>query len=80
MTTTWTYESNAAPLPPKARQLVRAWANRRPYPISWLIDGTRFVRVSLEAPTTREHNRAVGSLGRILTRAADRSSNLTPTP
>lgn len=70
--TTFTYTDNTNPLPPVAK-LVRAWANRRPYPITWEIN-TNSVRAFIDAPRIREHNRAVQSLARILDRAILKNS------
>jgi len=67
MITSFTYTDERSVLPPVSK-LVRAWANRRHYPISWEVNG-KSVRVSLDAPCIAEHNRAVRSLSRILDRA-----------
>jgi len=69
---TFTYTDNTNPLPPVAK-LVRAWANRRPYPITWEIN-INSVMAFIDAPSTREHNRAVSSLARILDRAILKNS------
>ena len=74
MTRTYTY-ADPDGIPAQALPLIRGWANRRDYPVSWTVDraatSSRIVRVTarLDAPSTGEHNRAVDSLARILDRA-----------
>ena len=50
-----------------ARPKVRQWANRRRYPISFEVLPDKVV-VYLDAPDSKEHNRAVRSLSSILNR------------
>jgi hypothetical protein len=73
--TQYTFDASATPLNPSAaRKAAMQWANRRNYPIALLECTTNVVRVELEAPTVREHNRAVNSLGRILIRLLNRAA------
>lgn len=58
------------------RRKVRDWANRRAYPISWQVRDEGVI-IDIEAPTTAEHNRAVTSLCRILSKHETLSYYLT---
>lgn len=49
------------------RRRVSQWAARRAYPIRWAVDRGKVV-AWVNAPTTKEHNRAVRSLARIVRR------------
>jgi hypothetical protein len=54
---------------PETSLRVRQWANRRDYPISFVIYDHE-VSVVIDAPDTREHNKAVNALARIIDRIA----------
>lgn len=55
------------PEPDILRKKVARWANRRGFGISYRVQGSR-VEAWLAAPDTRQHNRAVRYLSRIIER------------
>jgi len=77
-TTTWKYTTNiegeAFDIPSATLSTTR-WARRRSFPIRIVSVTERCVSVELDAPTTGHHNRAVNSLGKILTRQLERRAN-----
>lgn len=75
--TNFSYEHSATIPLDCARRLVKAWANRRGYPITIEEIADHKVHVIIYAPSTREHNRAVRSLTRILDRLILHSTPLS---
>lgn len=77
--TTFTYEHNQQLPHEPTQRLVKAWANRRGYPITIEEISDYRVRVCIYATSPKEHNRAVGSLSRVLDRMVLRETPL-PSP
>lgn len=66
--------SNSHDIPiAEATRLVKAWANRRGYPCELVSITDREVIVSIFALNSKEHNRSVTSLSRILDRCVNRA-------
>lgn len=76
--TTWKYTTNIDGESfdvPSATLSTTRWARRRSFPIRIVSVTERSVSVELGAPTTGHHNRAVNSLGNILTRQLERRAH-----